>query len=80
MRKHTKAYKLKAMKAPVFAFQYNDKWYPSSEGSLFEKEIFIRGHGWIKILQKMRKGAIKYIYYLKIGRHRILKKGLMSTD
>ena len=59
MRKNTRAYRLKAMKTPVFAFQYKDKWYPSSNNDLFEKEIFIRGEGWIKILQKMKKGAIE---------------------
>ncbi len=47
------------MKTPVFAFQYKDKWYPSSNNELFEKELFIRGEGWVKILQKMRKGAIE---------------------
>lgn len=65
MRKMTKAYQLKPMLIDMVAFQYRKhntdtlRWYPLPEAELSEKETFIRGFGWVKILQYMRKSAVK---------------------
>lgn len=58
IRKMTKAFQLKPMLLSMMAFQYEGLWFPITEGDLLEKEVFIKGHGWVKILQRMRKTAV----------------------